>query len=467
MGWCTILTPLFNGIEYFKECYDSVIAQTDPDWKWIIGVNGHGEDSELYNTLKKIDDPRIVVHNYLTVGKVDTLNKMLSEVSSNYIAILDCDDIWFPQKLEFQKQILLANPSIDVLGTGCTYIGTLSHSPVLPVGKIDLEVLLQGTNPIINSSVVCKKEELYWDSKWYGLDDYDLWIRLAMKGKTLYTVPNSTLFHRIHANSAFNSSGAQDLDGLLNHTKKVISDVSLVSAYYPIVSKYSTNQYMEWIAPFWSKLKCNIIFFTTPTLVNYFKNILNSRATVVGLPFDELEAFKKYGLDFWKSQLVKDHEPDHSAELYALWYEKKEFVLKAIALNPYNTSKFVWCDAGICRSESWLATANNFPTAYKLPKDKLCVLRITDFEDLDNFQYINTVGGGILGGSIEVWNSFSTMYDTMLKKYVAANKFVGKDQSIIASIVKEDPGMFHLVKGDPRMDGFTVWFSLLFYLSFP
>ena len=86
--WVTVLTPLFNGIEYYKECYDSVIAQTDTDWTWIVGVNGHGEDNELYNKLKKIDDPRIVVKNYLTIGKVDTLNKMLSEVSSNYIAIV-------------------------------------------------------------------------------------------------------------------------------------------------------------------------------------------------------------------------------------------------------------------------------------------------------------------------------------------------------------------------------------------
>jgi len=53
----------------------------------------------------------------------------------------------------------------------------------------------------------------------------------------------------------------------------------------------------------------------------------------------------------------------------------------------------------------------------------------------------------------------------MLKKYIEQNKFVGKDQSIIASLVKENPYFFHLVKRVDSMDDFTCWFTLLFYLS--
>ena len=200
MVWCTILTPLFNGIEYFNECYNSVVQQTDNEWIWIIGINGHGPTNPIFDQLIQLANKRIIVKNYLTIGKVDTLNAMIAEVSSEYIAILDCDDIWIPQKLEFQKHILFTNPSIDVLGTGCQYIGDLNHSPTLPVGHITLDLLLQGTNPIINSSVVSRKKDIVWNSKWYGLDDYDLWIRLSLTGKTIYTVAQPTVYHRIHSN---------------------------------------------------------------------------------------------------------------------------------------------------------------------------------------------------------------------------------------------------------------------------
>jgi glycosyltransferase involved in cell wall biosynthesis len=40
----SILTPLYNGVEFLEECVDSVLAQTHTEWEMIIAVNGHGED---------------------------------------------------------------------------------------------------------------------------------------------------------------------------------------------------------------------------------------------------------------------------------------------------------------------------------------------------------------------------------------------------------------------------------------
>jgi len=50
MAFVTILTPLFNGIEYFEECYNSILNQTEKGWIWIIGINGHGPDTNLIYT---------------------------------------------------------------------------------------------------------------------------------------------------------------------------------------------------------------------------------------------------------------------------------------------------------------------------------------------------------------------------------------------------------------------------------
>ena len=53
----------------------------------------------------------------------------------------------------------------------------------------------------------------------------------------------------------------------------------------------------------------------------------------------------------------------------------------------------------------------------------------------------------------------------MIEKYNKTNKFGGKDQSIIASMIKDEPDKFTLVKRLEGFDDFMCWFSLLFYLS--
>jgi hypothetical protein len=217
---------------------------------------------------------------------------------------------------------------------------------------------------------------------------------------------------------------------------------------------------------FWGKIHCKLVFFTTNDFVPFIENIRKDLPTkIVALEFEELDGIKKYGNDFWKNEYNKDHEKYHTPELYILWYEKKGFVKKAIDINPFNTSKFVWCDAGICRNEEWIPHILNFPKAYKIPDNKFSVLRITDFEKYDDFQKINCVGGGILAASKDIWLQFYDKYDFMIQEYVSQNKFVGKDQSIIASLIKKEPDFFNIIEKINGFDDFIIWFSLLFIFS--
>jgi glycosyltransferase involved in cell wall biosynthesis len=467
MAWVTILTPFFNGIEYFEECYNSILQQTEKEWIWIIGINGHGDDTNLiYTSFKNnITDHRIIIKNYLTKGKVATLNSMMEDVNTSYVALCDCDDMWFPNKLMLQKVFVTTYDSIDVFGTGLQYIGELNHIPTLPTGVITFDTLLK-INPIVNSSVIMKKDVCKWEDS-FGLEDYDLWFRLLLENKKIFTIAEPYIYHRIHRSSYFNNSGIQDLNGLINHYKKLVDDVTIVTAYYPIKSKFLIQDYIEWLE-FWKTQNKNLVFFTSLEYVPLIENLRSNykeKTKVISLDFDNLEAFKKYSKDFWLSQKCLDHEEYHTYELYAIWYEKKEFVKKAILLNPFNTNKFVWCDAGICRDKVWIPSIQSFPNAYKIPEDKFLVLRITDFEVHDDFKKINCVGGGILAACKNVWLDFCEQYDVMIKRYVEKNKFVGKDQSIIASMIKENPSAFKLVSRYKNFDDFLCWFTLLFYLS--
>ena len=462
MVWLTVLTPLFNGIEYFKECYESIVKQTETDWLWIIGVNGHGDDSNpIYQMLKQIPDKRITVKNYLTKGKVNTLNEMMMDVTTPYIALCDCDDVWIPQKLEIQKILLENNRNIDVLGTSCQYIGELNHVLNLPEGKINLETMFK-INPIVNSSVILKTQNAFWEDR-FGLEDYDLWFRLILENNTICVINQPLIYHRIHKESAFNNSGVQDVNALLKYYREKVSDVTVVTAFYPMKSKFQPTQYIDWIKPFWSQVKCNTVFFTSEEYAPYIQSICSLSIKVITMDFSEIEAYKKFSKDFWLGEEEKDHETNHSADLYAIWYEKKEFVKKAIVMNLFLTNKFVWCDAGICRSEGWIPHIQLFPLSHKIPEDKFLILKITDFEKEEDLKFKNSVGGGILAGTKEKWFEFSEQYDSVLEEFVESSKFVGKDQTLIATMYKKNPSFFKLI--DRQFDENMCWFTLLFFLS--
>lgn len=468
MGFVTVLTPLFNNIEYFEECYKSIVNQTCQDFIWIIGVNGHGDHTNsVYLDLKKYESDKVIVKNYETRGKVDTLNEMMKSVNTPYICLCDGDDVWFPNKLEVQKQALEMYPFIDVFSTNCQYIGELNHVPQLPYGVINYEILTK-INPVVNSSVIMKRESAFWINR-FNLEDYDLWFRLILDKKIIVTIPEPYIYHRIHKNSSFNSSGIQNPSALISYYEELVNDVTVVSAYYPVKSKNSVSDYLKWLE-FWRFIPCKLVFFTTQDYVSVIENIRSNfkeKTKIIVLEFNELEAIKRYTYDFWSQQYSKDHETYHTPELYILWYEKKEFVKKAIDLNFFNTSKFVWCDAGICRHHEWIPQLVQFPRSDKIDSNKFNVLRITEFESESDFQKINCVGGGVLAASKQVWKDYYPKYDSMIESYIEQNKFVGKDQSIIASMIQKEPHFFNLI---PIIDmfkdnGYTCWFSLLFYFS--
>ena len=216
----SILIPIYNGVEFIEESVSSVLNQTYDKWELLIGVNGHPQNSDVYLTAKdyeKTNDKeqvlgKIRVFDFYTIkGKSNTLNEMIKYCNYNYIAILDVDDIWHPQKLEVQAQQL---ENYDVIGSNCIWFGDRPGIvPKIPEGDFsDYDFAI--VNPIINSSSLIRKELCYWNEN--GIEDYDLWLRLRKQNKKFYNFKEILVKHRIHNASAFNSKGNNNkVDGLL------------------------------------------------------------------------------------------------------------------------------------------------------------------------------------------------------------------------------------------------------------
>ena len=201
----SILIPIYNGIEFIEESVSSILNQTYDKWELIIGINGHPQNSEIYKIAKKYENQALgkirVIDFYTIRGKSNTLNEMIKYCKYNYVAILDIDDVWSPEKLKIQSIFLNI---YDVIGTRCVYFGEKNLIPYIPTGDIT-NFDFTRVNPIINSSSVIRKELCFWVEN--RIEDYDLWLRLKKMGKTFYNCKEVLVGHRIHNTSAFNSKG--------------------------------------------------------------------------------------------------------------------------------------------------------------------------------------------------------------------------------------------------------------------
>ena len=206
----SILMPIYNGIEYIDESVLSVLNQTYIYWELLIGINGHPENSEVYKIAKNYENisDKIKVYDFYSIkGKSNTLNQMIKYCKYDYIAILDVDDIWEPDKLNVQSEYL---NTYDVIGSNCIWFGDRDGTiPPIPTGDIsDVDFFI--VNPIINSSSIIRKELCYWNNENDVIEDYDLWLRLRKENKKFFNSEKILVKHRIHNDSAFNAKGNND-----------------------------------------------------------------------------------------------------------------------------------------------------------------------------------------------------------------------------------------------------------------
>ena len=108
-GLVSIVMPSYNTSIYISETIESVLLQTYPYWELIIVDDGSTDDTD--NIVKPfLDDRRIkYLKNDRNSGAAVSRNRALKEAKGKWIAFLDSDDLWLPEKLEKQLQFMLNN----------------------------------------------------------------------------------------------------------------------------------------------------------------------------------------------------------------------------------------------------------------------------------------------------------------------------------------------------------------------
>jgi len=200
----SIVINCLNGEEYLREAIDSIYDQTYTNWEIIFWDNASTDKSAA---IAKSYGKKL---RYFLSGSIDTLynarNKAVVGARGEYLAFLDCDDIWLSKKLE--KIVLLMELKPDGAAYASNFRYLYNNKPRKSIySECDDSLLEQSFSHLISnyniaiSSVVLSKDlfdrNSGFDSKFECTGDKELLVRLALKKKIYITREVLTLI-RIH-----------------------------------------------------------------------------------------------------------------------------------------------------------------------------------------------------------------------------------------------------------------------------
>lgn len=205
IGLISIIMAAYNAEKTIRQAIDSVLKQTYSEWELLV-VDDCSQDQTIAIVKDfSLKDSRVrLIQNEQNKGVSYTRWHGLQEAKGAWIAILDSDDAWSPDKL--QKQVELQNRTgAELLFTGSAFmdadgneIDWYLHAPA----TITYRQLLK-QNLLSNSSALVKKE-LY--EKHYAVgdamhEDFAIWLGILKEGRKAYGVDEPLLIYRLDQNS--------------------------------------------------------------------------------------------------------------------------------------------------------------------------------------------------------------------------------------------------------------------------
>lgn len=224
----------YNAEKTIGVAVDSVLCQTYNDYELII-VNDCSSDNTaaIITKFAQIDNRIKIINNDVNKGVSFSRYAGLKEASGEWIAILDSDDAWKPDKLEKQLLIQTATDA-DIIYTGSAFMNS-EGSPIEWILNVPSEVSykrLLKQNIISNSSAMVRKS-LYCDYYASGdnmHEDFATWLGILKAGYKAVGVNEPLLIYRLTKSS---KSGNKVKSAKMNlNTYKYIGLNPIESAYY-------------------------------------------------------------------------------------------------------------------------------------------------------------------------------------------------------------------------------------------
>jgi len=222
MNLVSVIIPYYKKKEYITSSINSVLKQSHKNLELIIIYDdSNHEDLIILKNLKKKDKRIKIFINKKNMGAGLSRNKGIKLSKGKFIAFLDSDDLWLPNKLKkqifFMKQrkIKISHTSYYIINYKNKIIGQrkakdLSHKQLLKSCDIGL------------STVILDKRLIKNNTKFASIktkEDYVLWLKITLNEKKIYALLNNLTKWRKLDNSLSSSKFQKIKDGYLVYRK--------------------------------------------------------------------------------------------------------------------------------------------------------------------------------------------------------------------------------------------------------
>ncbi|BCL34078.1 glycosyltransferase family 2 protein [Nostoc sp. MS1] len=213
----SVIIPVYNSENYIAQTLKSVLSQTYHDFEIIIVDDGSTDKS--IDICQQFHDARIKIIHQQNRGLAGARNTGIRHAQGEYLAFIDSDDLWLPEKLAKHMQHFERSPEVGVSFSRSSFIDDQGK----PLGIYQMPKLTEITpeylfcrNPISNgSSVVIRRavledikfsvnlygevEDFYFDDSFRQSEDIECWLRIALQTSwKIAGIPEALTLYRVN-----------------------------------------------------------------------------------------------------------------------------------------------------------------------------------------------------------------------------------------------------------------------------
>ena len=191
----SIIIPIYNDCRFLHETITSILNQTIDSYEIIIIDDCSNNSMDIKNILNSFENEFIYFRNATNKGLAESRNVGLSYAKGKYLVFLDADDIIHPKKIEKQKRCLEENQEVDFVFSDEDFIienKYVKNNKIFEFKFNDdflLLLLKRSFIPVFTVMIKTSTVKNYsgFDESLRWNEDDDLWIRILIKGKAIYS----------------------------------------------------------------------------------------------------------------------------------------------------------------------------------------------------------------------------------------------------------------------------------------
>lgn len=206
-----VIIPAYNISRHLPAALESVISQTFENWRIFLVDDGSTDNTdEVIAPFKQRLGSRLTYLKRENGGIAAARNTGIRNSAGQYIAILDGDDVWLPNRLAMSIACLEDRPEaglsyglITRIADDGSRLETFQGNSPLAEGKLASQIYMRTVElpcPTITFRRSCIEEVGLFDESMRAVEDRDLWLRIALRSEIAF-IPEVIALYRMSANS--------------------------------------------------------------------------------------------------------------------------------------------------------------------------------------------------------------------------------------------------------------------------